>query len=427
MSVIAIIGGQWGDEGKGKIIDTLAGQADIVIRFSGGPNAGHTVINPHGEFKLHLVPSGIFNQQATCIIGNGVVLSPQVLQKELKDLSGHNIDTSRLLISERSHIIMSYHTLFDRLEEESKGKNALGTTLKGVGPAYADKVSRLGVRAGDLLHIKELLPRLELIVQSKNRILTKVFEYQPLSLEEIYSECCSYADQIGPLITDTEPMVHRALCDDKTIMLEGAQGTLLDIDYGTYPYVTSSSSIIGGACTGSGLSPTAIDSVIGVFKAYSTRVGAGPMPTELLDEMGDRIREIAHEYGATTGRPRRCGWFDAVAARHSAQANGFTSVAMTRLDILDTLPQIKICTAYETQGKLLEYFPSSLHVIETCKPVYEELPGWQTPISSVRKFTDLPQEAQNYVKRLQDLIGCPIDFISVGAAREESIVLKPLK
>lgn len=427
MSVIAIIGGQWGDEGKGKIIDSLAGQADVVIRFSGGPNAGHTVINPHGEFKLHLVPSGIFNSQATCIIGNGVVVSPLVLQEELKDLHEHNIKTSHLLISERSHIIMSYHTLLDRLEEESKGKDALGTTLKGVGPAYADKVSRLGVRAGDLLHMKGLLPRLEFIVQSKNRILTKVFEHPPISIEEVYAECCSYADQIGPLIKDTEPIVHKALCGNKTIMLEGAQGTLLDIDYGTYPYVTSSSSIIGGACTGSGLSPTAIDSVIGVFKAYSTRVGAGPMPTELFDGTGDLIREIAHEYGATTGRPRRCGWFDAIAARHSTQANGFTSVALTRLDILDTLPQIKICTEYDSQGKVLEHFPSSLHVMETCKPIYEELPGWQTPIGSVRRFSDLPQEAQRYIKRLQELLGCPIDFVSVGAAREESIVLKPLK
>ena len=423
MPIVAIVGVQWGDEGKGKIVDLLAENADLVVRFSGGPNAGHTVYNPLGKFSLHLVPSGIFYPHTTCIVGNGVVISPAVLLDELEQLWAKNIDTSRLLISTRAHLIMPYHLLLDRLEEEARGSKALGTTRSGVGPAYADKAARLGIRAGDLMNREGLLDRLRVVLTHKNAILTHVYGVEPLSVEEIYDQYCGYADRLQSFIKETEPTLQQAARDNEVVLLEGAQGTLLDIDFGTYPFVTSSSVLAAGVFSGTGLSPLRMDYILGVAKAYTTRVGAGPLPAELMDRTGELIREIAHEYGATTGRPRRCGWFDAVAARYSASINGFTGLALTRLDVLDSFASIKICTGYTVNGKTVQQFPSSVAVLEACQPVYEELPGWQTSTSHLRRFEDLPGPAQAYVRRLEELVGCPVDIISVGSRREDTIMV----
>jgi len=338
MPVIAVIGGQWGDEGKGKVVDLLAQKARVVARFSGGDNAGHTVVNPYGKFRLHLVPSGIFSPDTICIIGNGVVINPPVLINEIDELNQHGVDTTRLFISDRAHLIMPYHILLDGLEEESRGGKAIGTTRKGVGPAFTDKAARLGIRSGDLLDKEALLERLRFILDHKNDVLTKIYGVSPLSLDDIYRQYCQYGELLAPYIRETAIMLEEVLNRDELVLLEGAQGTLLDPDFGTYPYTTSSSPLAGGGCLGAGLSPNRISRILGVFKAYCTRVGGGPMPTELKDETGNLIRERGQEYGTTTGRPRRCGWFDAVAARFSTRINGFTDVVITRLDILDTLP-----------------------------------------------------------------------------------------
>lgn len=426
MPVTVIVGVQWGDEGKGKVIDMLAEKASMVVRFSGGPNAGHTVYNPHGKFTLHLIPAGIFYHHTTCIIGNGVVISPQVLTGELDQLAAKGIDTSRLYISARAHVIMPYHTLLDRLEEEAKGTAALGTTRSGVGPAYMDKVGRLGIRAGDLTDLDGFRQRLRFVLDQKNTLITRVYGGQPLSFDEIYEQYRRYAERLAPMIRETEPIVAEAIERNHRVLLEGAQGSLLDVDFGTYPYVTSSSVIAAGAFSGLGLSPTKIDYVSGVVKAYTTRVGAGPMPTELHDETGERIRQIAQEFGATTGRARRCGWFDAVAARFSTRINGFNGLVLTRLDVLDTFPSIKICTGYMLDGKVSDRFPTSIAALERCQPVYEEMPGWQCPTSHMRRYPELPQAARNYVKRLEELMGCPIDIISIGPQREESITIRAI-
>jgi len=424
MPAIAIIGAQWGDEGKGKIVDLLAEKANMVVRFSGGNNAGHTVVNPYGEFRMHLVPSGIFYPEVTCIIGNGVVIDPAALLEEIEALKRRGMAVDRLFISDRAHLIMPYHTLIDALEEEARGSGALGTTRKGIGPVYVDKVGRLGIRTGDLLQKEAFLERLRFVLEQKNRVLTGVYGAQPLSLKEAYDKYCHYGECLAPFIRETDLMVQEALERKERVLLEGAQGTLLDIDFGTYPYVTSTSTMVGGACSGLGLSPVKINSVIGVFKAYVTRVGSGPMPTELFDETGELIRERAHEYGTTTGRPRRCGWFDAVVGRLSVRINAFSSFALTRLDILDILPSLKICTGYELEGKTLETAPSHSGLLAKCQPVYEELPGWQEDISGLRRFRDLPREARAYVRRLEELLNCPASIISVGPRREQTIVVK---
>jgi adenylosuccinate synthase len=425
MSVIAIVGGQWGDEGKGKIIDLLAEKAKIVARFSGGDNAGHTVINPYGEFRLHLVPSGIFYPQVTCIIGNGVAINPAVLLKEIDDLHNHGVNTSRLFISDRAHLIMPYHTILDRLEEERRSKGALGTTLRGIGPVFADKVARLGIRAGDLLDKDVFLSRLKSALELKNIILTKVYQASPLSLEEIYQQYCHYGERLIPFIRETSSIIREAATKGELVLLEGAQGALLDPDFGTYPYVTSSSPLAGASCIGAGLGPRGIDRVVGIFKAYNTRVGAGPMPTELKDEIGDFIREKAHEYGATTGRPRRCGWFDAVAGCFSVQINGLSDIALTHLDIYDGFPSIKICTAYKFNDEVLTSFPTDAAILERCQPIYEEVDGWQEAISGIRNFKKLPVRARNYMSRLEDLLSCPISLVSVGPDRRQIILVKP--
>jgi adenylosuccinate synthase len=425
MPVIAVLGAQWGDEGKGKVVDQLATEARMVIRFSGGDNAGHTVINAQGEFKLHLVPSGIFSQ-ATCIIGNGVVINPARIIEEVDQLNKYGIDTSRLVISDRAHLVMPYHLLFDGLEEESRAGEALGTTRRGIGPAFTDKVARMGIRAGDLLDQKTFRYRLQSILDYKNNILTKVYGVSPLSLDEIYGQYCQFGERLAPYIKETITLIREAQARDDYILLEGAQGALLDPDFGTYPYATSSSPLSGGACLGAGISPKQIDRILGVFKAYCTRVGSGPMPTELHDEVGQAIRERAHEYGTTTGRPRRCGWFDAVAAAFSSQINGFTGMVITRLDVLDALPMLKICTGYRLNGKTIDYFPASIADLERCQPIYEKLPGWQTETSHVREFAKLPAEARIYINRLEELSCCPANIICVGPSREQSIQVRPV-
>jgi adenylosuccinate synthase len=425
VAVIVIVGGQWGDEGKGKIIDLLAEKAKVVARFSGGDNAGHTVINPYGEFRLHLVPSGIFNPRVTCIIGNGVAINPAVLLEEIDNLHKHDVDTSRLFISDRAHLIMPYHTLLDALEEERRSKGAIGTTRRGIGPAFADKVARWGIRAGDLLDKDTFWSRLSAGLEFKNIILTKVYQVSPLSLKEIYDQYCHYGEQLASFICETSSIIRKAATKGEFVLLEGAQGALLDPDFGTYPYVTSSSPLAGAGCIGAGLGPRQIDRVMGVFKAYSTRVGAGPMPTELKDEIGDLIRKRAREYGATTGRPRRCGWFDAVAGRFSVQINGLSDIALTHLDVYDGFPSIKICTAYKFNDEVLTSFPGDIAILAKCQPIYEELDGWQESISGIRNFEKLPAGARNYMSRLEDLLSCPISLVSVGPDRRQIIERNP--
>jgi adenylosuccinate synthase len=424
MSVTAIIGAQWGDEGKGKIVDLLATSAKAVVRFSGGDNAGHTVINPYGEFKLHIVPSGIFHTGVICIIGNGVAINPVILLEEIENLQKHGVDTSHLFISDRAHLIMPYHTLMDGIEVERRGKGAIGTTRKGIGPVFADKIARLGIRTCDLLNKKGFRSRLNSILEAKNAILTKIYNAPPLSLEEIYEQYCSYGKRLAPFIQDTGRILLDMVSQKQPIILEGAQGTMLDPDFGTYPYVTSSSPLAAGGSIGSGISPKQIDQIIGVFKAYTTRVGGGPMPTELKDKTGEFIRERAHEYGATTGRPRRCGWFDAVAGRFSTQVNGFTGIALTRLDVLDALDSVKVCTGYKFDGDVLKDFPSDLAILDKCQPIYEEMPGWRKETSTIRNIKRLPSQAQRYISRLEELLSCPMSIISVGASRNQTIMVK---
>jgi adenylosuccinate synthase len=424
MPVVAVIGAQWGDEGKGKIVDMLSEKARYVVRFSGGDNAGHTVVNPHGEFKLRLTPSGIFYSGVTSVIGNGVVVNPAVLNKEVDELNSRGIDTSRLRISDRAHLIMPYHIVLEGLEEEALGSQAIGTTRKGIGPAFADKVARSGIRTGDLLDKAVFRERLALVLEQKNKILTRVYNHAPLSLEDIYREYSAYADRWAPYICDVTALLAAAIERDDPVLLEGAQGVLLDPDFGTYPFTTSSSPMSSGACLGSGIGPGVLRQVIGVFKAYQTRVGAGPMPTELKDETGDNIRELAHEYGTVSGRPRRCGWFDAVAARLSIRVNGFTSIALTRLDVLDKLPRLRICTGYKINGGITDNFPASVSVLEKCQPVYEDISGWEKPTDRCRVFSELPVKAQKYVKKLETLLGLPVTLISVGQRREQTIVRK---
>ncbi|MBA7565902.1 MAG: adenylosuccinate synthase [Dehalococcoidia bacterium] len=426
MPVIAVLGAQWGDEGKGKVVDMLAQQASMVVRFSGGDNAGHSVVNPHGEFKLHLIPSGIFNAEVACIIGNGVVINPKVLIGEMDNLNERGVNTSNLFISDRAHLIMPYHLLLDGLEEEARGGKAIGTTRKGVGPAFTDKTARLGIRAGDLLDREALRERLRSVIDYKNVILTKVYGAKPLSLDEVYTQYCQYGERLAHHIRETTVMLDEAVNGGELVILEGAQGVLLDPDFGTYPYTTSSSPLAAGACLGAGLGPTRLDRAVGVYKAYCTRVGGGPMPTELHDETGELIRERAHEYGTTTGRARRCGWLDTVAARFSSRINGLTGAVITRLDILDILPSLKICIGYELDGKKIDYFPGNIAALARCKPVYEELPGWQTDTTDIRDYDQLPEAARNYVSRVEELISCPVNLVCVGPGREQSIEKTPI-
>ena len=424
MPAYGVIGGQWGDEGKGKVIDYLAGEVGCVARYAGGNNAGHTVVNDQGKFTLHLVPSGICWPGVYGIIGNGVVVDADVLLDELAGLSARGIDTSKLYVSERAHLIMPYHVLLDKLEEQARGASALGTTGRGVGPAYVDKTARAGIRASDLLDWDALVPRLEATLEAKNTLITRIYGGEALPLEDMLNKCRKWADALGPHVRSTEEIIRDLLAENKNILLEGAQGTLLDIDHGSYPYVTSSSSSIGGACTGLGLNPQAIAGVLGVFKAYSTRVGGGPMPSEMHGEVADGLREKAQEYGTTTGRPRRVGWFDAVAGKYSRQLNGFTGMVLTRLDILDGFSSVKVCVGYQVDGRELDRLPSNTNLLARCQPVYQELPGWDRPTASATSLPQLPENAIAYVRRIEELVGCRIQIISTGPSRDETIVVE---
>ncbi|HMO58279.1 MAG TPA: adenylosuccinate synthase [Roseiflexaceae bacterium] len=424
MLVVAVIGAQWGDEGKGHIVDMLAERARLVIRYGGGNNAGHTVVNRQGTFKLHTVPSGIFDPSTVNIIGNGMVIDPEVLLKELDGLQGRGINTTKLFISDRAHVVMPYHVTQDQIDETLRGAGKIGTTGRGIGPAYADKMARIGIRMGDLVHEETLLSRLRQALEVKNRMLTALYKVPPLSLHEIFLRYLNFGSQLSNYVTDTYPIIQRALDRDLPILLEGAQGALLDIDHGTYPYVTSSPPGVAGAAQGSGVAPGYIAAVIGVFKAYSTRVGEGPFPTEVEGETADTLRQIGTpwaEVGTTTGRLRRVGWFDAVMARYAVRINGIDNVAVTKLDVLDQLPTIKICIGYRRHDTELDHPPTNPAILSKVEPIYEELPGWQSPTTDIRSFDHLPAEARSYVARLCELVGARLSYISVGPGHDQII------
>jgi adenylosuccinate synthase len=428
MSAIVVIGGQWGDEGKGRIVDLLAQKAHIVARYSAGNNAGHTIINELGEFKLHLVPAGIFYRDKICMIGNGVVVDPAELLKEIQDLESRGVKVrGRLFLSDRANVLMPWHRLIDEADEKLRGKEAIGTTGRGVGPAFIDKVGRAGIRVADILDVEALDRELAFLVPYKNAVLEKLYGAPPVKLEDVRAEYADYGERLAPYVADTCDLVQRAVAAGETVLLEGAQGSLLDLDTGTYPYVTSSvpSSVAAGAAIGIGIGPSQIGTVVGVYKAYNTRVGNGPFPTELLDATGDLLREGGPrpEYGSTTGRPRRCGWFDGVAARYTSRLNGLTGAVLTRLDVLDKFAAIKVCTSYKIGGRTVATMPASGHQLVRAEPVYEELPGWQQDTSAVRKFEDLPQRAQEYVKFIQDILETQLCLVSVGPERDQAISL----
>lgn len=420
---LILVGAQWGDEGKGKIIDLLARKSDYIVRYQGGNNAGHTVCFGREKVVLHLIPSGILHPKKVCVIGNGVVIDLKALFEEIKMLSKHKISvTGRLFISDRAHIIFPYHRLMDQLKEDTKGsKGKIGTTKKGIGPCYADKSNRIGIRVVDLMNPKVFRERLKMILTEKNEMLDKIYNHPPFSFDEIHGQYCRYRKQIAPYIRNTSVLLDEASRKGKRILFEGAQGTLLDVDYGTYPYVTSSNASAGGAIIGTGMSPARITEVIGVVKAYTTRVGEGPFPTEFPPDLMKHIREKGEEYGATTGRPRRCGWFDALVVRHSVLVNGLGKIVVMKLDVLDDLAKIKICVGYQFQGKRYQHFPSDIEVLEKATPIYEEHPGWQESTQSVRRWRDLPINAKKYLKRLETLLQVPISIVSVGSERLQTI------
>ena len=421
MPAYAVIGAQWGDEGKGKIIDFLAENAAVIARYSGGNNAGHTVINDAGTFKLHLVPSGICWPHTMNVIGNGVVVDPDVLLKEINE---NELDPQHLAVSDRAHLIMPYHIVLDQLEEERRGNAAIGTTGRGVGPAYVDKVARLGLRVGELLDPENLALRLPEIVAFKNEIITKIYGGDPVDLDSVSALTNRWATELAAYIRPVENIVADALESDGNVIIEGAQGSLLDLDHGTYPYVTSSNPTVGGTLTGLGMGPGSYGGVAGVYKAYCTLVGAGPFPTEMLGEEGDRIREQAGEYGTTTGRPRRIGWFDGVAGRYSARVNGFDAMIITRLDTLDGWDEINICVAYEIDGVRTEQFPVDAVMLDRAEPIYETISGWTESTRAITEYSQLNAGARSYIKRLEEIVGVPAKIISTGPRREETLVLQ---
>ncbi len=422
MSNVVVVGLQWGDEAKGKVVDFLSQDAEYVVRFNGGNNAGHTVVVGNETYRFHAIPVGVLNPDAVALITDGVVLDLEVFASELTELKERGITADKIKISGNVHIIMPWHKRLDGLEEAYKKGNKVGTTGRGIGPCYADKASRIGLRIFDVIDPEILPVKLGEVLRLKNDIITKVYGGEPFDYDEVLAQYLGYGELLKPYVADTAAMLYDASADCRRVLFEAAQGALLDIDKGTYPFVTSSHSVSGGAACGTGVGPTAIDRVIGVVKAYTTRVGAGPMPTELFDEMGDVIRENGHEYGTTTGRPRRCGWFDAVCARYSCRINGCSAVAVCLLDVLD-MPEIKICTAYDIDGTKTGLFPTKPETLAKAKPVYETLPGWNCDISGVRSWKDLPEKCRNYVRRLKELLGCDICMVSVGPRRDQSIVL----
>ncbi|MER7751487.1 adenylosuccinate synthase [Kitasatospora sp. NPDC097643] len=421
MPALVLVGAQWGDEGKGKATDLLGGSVDYVVRYQGGNNAGHTVVIGDQKYALHLLPSGILSPNVTPVIGNGVVIDPGVLLSELSGLNERGIDTSKLLISGNAHLITPYHRTLDKVTERFLGKRRIGTTGRGIGPTYADKINRVGIRVQDLFDESILRQKIEAALHDKNQILVKLYNRRAIPAELVVEEYLGYADKIKPFLADTTLVLDEALKANKVVLLEGGQGTLLDVDHGTYPFVTSSNPTAGGACTGAGIGPTKIDRVIGILKAYTTRVGSGPFPTELLDADGEALRRIGGERGVTTGRDRRCGWFDAVIARYATRVNGLTDFFLTKLDVLTGWEQIPVCVAYEIDGQRVEELPYNQSDFHHAKPIYETLPGWNEDISKAKTFADLPKNAQAYVKALEEMSGAPISAIGVGPGRDETI------
>ena len=422
MSTLAVVGTQWGDEGKGKAIDYLATRANMVVRAQGGNNAGHSVVIDGKKYALHLVPSGVLNPTTVNIIGNGVVFDPEGFIKEVEDLNADGINTDNIFISDRAHIVFPYHKILDGLSEASKGSSKVGTTNKGIGPCYMDKMERTGIRMCDMEDPEIFQAKLSAQIDRKNDIITKVYGGEPLNKEEIITKFLEYAEILRPRIKDTIVLVNEAIASGKKVLFEGAQGAMLDIDLGTYPYVTSSHPVSGGFTTGSGISPRSIEEVIGIVKAYTTRVGAGPFVTEEDNETGDKIREIGHEYGVTTGRPRRCGWLDLVVIKYAARVNGLTGISLMLLDVLDQFETVKVCEGYEYEGKILTDFPARLDVQEKCTPVYKELKGWNTDITGCRSYEELPDGAKAYIKEIEDFTGVPVRIISVGPDREQTMI-----
>lgn len=424
MPVKVIVGAQWGDEGKGKIVDLLSEEADIVARYQGGANAGHTVVLGGEKLVLHLIPSGILHPHVTCVIGNGVVIDPVALLDEIELLRSKGIEVSgRLLISHNAHLIMPYHKLLDRVEEDER-EDKIGITGRGIGPAYVDKVNRCGIRIVDLLDRDVFREKLRKNIEEKNRLLKNIYHREELDEEKIISEYLEFDRKIDEYVTDVSIYLNDAIKTGKRVLFEGAQGTLLDVDFGTYPYVTSSNPVSGGACIGLGVGPTRIDKVIGVIKAYTTRVGNGPFPTEIKGELEERIRELGQEYGATTGRPRRCGWFDSVIVKLAVRVNGIDSFALTKLDVLDPLEEIKLCVGYRHNGRIICNFPSELKVLQECEPIYESFEGWLEPTSGVKTYDELPPNAKKYLEAISRFTGVPISIISVGSERNRTIILK---
>jgi adenylosuccinate synthase len=421
-----LVGAQWGDEGKGKATDLLGSRVDYCVRYQGGNNAGHTVVIGDKKFALHLLPSGILTPEVTPVIGNGVVIDVGVLFEEIDGLEAQGIDTSNLLISANAHLITSYHVTLDKVTERFLGNSKIGTTGRGIGPSYADKTSRLGIRVQDLFDEKILRAKIEGSLLSKNQVLVKVFNRRAVTVDEVVEDLMQHAERLQPYVADTSLLLNRALDENKVVLLEGGQGTLLDVDHGTYPFVTSSNPTAGGACAGSGIGPTKITGVVGILKAYTTRVGSGPFPTELLDEDGEKLRTIGGERGVTTGRPRRCGWFDAPIARYATRINGLTDIFLTKLDVLTGWEKIPVCVAYEIDGKRSEELPMTQTEFHHAKPIYEMLPGWSEDISGAKTMEDLPANARAYIKFLEDVSGAPISAVGVGQDRNATISINDL-
>lgn len=426
MANVILVGAQWGDEGKAKVTDLLSKSADVIVRTQGGCNAGHTVVVDGTTFKFHLIPSGILYKNKVCIIGDGTVINPEALSEEINDLKAKNISLDNLFISPKAHVTMPYHIDFDKGNELLRGNKKIGTTHKGIGPTYADKYSRIGIRVEDFTEPDALREKLEWITPRKNTLLKHLYDLPTYSVDELFNYCLSYRDMFETYLEDTAHLLYNALQKKQNILFEGAQGTMLDIDHGTYPFVTSSSPIAGGACTGAGIGPSYIDRVIGISKAYLTRVGEGPFITELLDETGSKIQQIGAEFGTTTGRPRRCGWFDAVIAKYAVQLNSLDCMAITKLDVFDSFDEIKICVAYrhKLNNDLYEIYPANTRLIKHLEPVYETLPGWKTTTSNAKHFDDLPENAQRYLNKIQELIDIPIAIVSVGANRDQTILIE---
>ncbi|MGM0881525.1 MAG: adenylosuccinate synthase [Bacillota bacterium] len=426
MSTVVVVGTQWGDEGKGKITDFLAEGADVVARYQGGNNAGHTILIDNKKYKLTMIPSGIFNHNKTCVIGNGMVINPEALIDEINYIHENGFSTDNLKISDRAHVIMPYHLVLDALEEDRKGVNKIGTTRKGIGPCYMDKAARNGIRIADLMDAEEFETRVRSIMVEKNQLIEQVYGSEPLDADKIVSEYLGFAEVLRPYVTDTSVVLNDAIDAGQKVLFEGAQGVMLDIDQGTYPFVTSSNPSAGGVCIGSGVGPSKIQQVIGVAKAYTTRVGDGPFPTEQDNEIGQLIRDKGHEYGTVTGRPRRVGWFDTVVVRHARRVSGITGLSLNSLDVLTGLETVKICTGYKLRGEVIETYPASLKLVSECEAIYEELPGWSEDISGAKTLEDLPVNTRNYVNRVSELTGIPIAIFSVGRNREQTNPVRPI-